>query len=122
MITIICSSIQICPVAHVDQSSRTSVTMKEGFEPIKVRQKKPVSFTIKSIPTKQGYRKDFTMQSILPLSEANSFYRYSSAMILLLKSSNGESYVIGSADFPVKAEFSGDNNFVTVYFKQSEPG
>ena len=31
-------------------------------------------------------------------------------------------FVIGSLDFPVRLEFSGDNNIVNVSFKQSEPG
>ena len=89
---------------------------------ITVIQKRPAPFTVRTYETSAGYRKDFSMQSILPTPEANSFSRFKKRLILQLQTSAGENIVVGSLDFPVNAEFSGDNNLMTVDFKQSEPG
>lgn len=122
MSSMICSRLQLCPVSDVVSVTKNSVTLKEGRSMIKVTQKKLGNFTIKSIPSPGGYRKDFVMQSVLPTPEANTFYKYKRSLILLLTTSDGETITIGSPDFPVKAEFSGNNSIVTVDFKQSQPG
>ncbi len=118
----ICANLKLCSTADVASVSKNNIVLKEGKSMIYVQQKKPSAFNIKSYPTDAGYRKDFTMQSILPLPETNSFYKFKRSLILQLQTSAGETHIIGSIDFPVRAEFSGDNNIVTVDFKQSEPG
>lgn len=122
MISKICSILKLCPVNSIESLTKDSITLKEGQSMITVIQKKPVPFSIKSYETAAGYRKDFSMQSILPYPEANSFYRFKKSLILQLLTSAGETIIVGSPEFPVKAEFTGDNNLVTVDFKQSEPG
>jgi hypothetical protein len=122
MISIICSSIKLCSTDDVVSVLNNEISLKEGKSLIIVRQKKPVRFNIETSLSAGGFRKDFTMQSLLPLPEANMFYKFKKSLILQLQSSTGEIYVIGSTEFPVRAEFSGDNNLVTVSFKQSQPG
>jgi hypothetical protein len=122
MISLICTSIKLCSSKDVVSVSKNEITLQDGKSMIVVRQKRPTKFNIKSYFSSGGYRKDFTMQSLLPLPEANSFYKHKNSLILQLQTNTGEIHIIGSPDFPVKAEFSGDNNLVTVDFKQSEPG
>lgn len=122
MISKICSVLRICPVEYVQSLNQNSITLKEGKSIITIIQKRPGSFSIKSYETLGGYRKDFTMQSIIPTSEKNKIYPWKRAMILLIQTSTGDDIIIGSTEFPVKAEFSEDNNITTIDFKQSEPG
>lgn len=122
MISKICSVLKVCPVDFVQSVNQNAITLKEGKSMITVMQKRPGAFTVRSYETPAGYRKDFTMQSILPTPEKNLFYRFKSSLILQLQTSTGENIIIGTLEFPVKAEFSGDNNITTVDFKQSEPG
>lgn len=122
MISKICNRIRISPIQNIEFVTKNGVSLKEGKEMISVRQKRSAQFNIRSYPTQNGYRKDFEMEVTLSKADTNLIYKCKRAAILLLTTSEDETFVIGSLDFPVRLEFSGDNNIVNVSFKQSEPG
>lgn len=122
MISKICNRIRIAQVQNVDFVTKNGISLKEGKEMISVRQKRSAQFNIRSYPTQNGYRKDFEMEVTLSKADANLIYKCKRAAILLLTTSTDETFVIGTLDFPVRLEFSGDNNIANVSFKQSEPG
>lgn len=118
----ICINFKACAASDALYVTKSEIALKPGKSFFNLKMEGQASFSIRNYDTVAGYRKDFAMQLKFVNADTRLLYKNKRALLLLLTTNLKDTIAIGTIDFPVKAEFAGDENITIVDFKQSEPG